>query len=653
MAKKVIFIGLDGAIFEMYEKFLDDLPFSKKLIDQGLLMKTLPSACVDTPTNWACLGTGAWMGTHGINSFGTHIPGTPLHVKLPSFRHKQELIQAEYIWEALERQGKKSIVINFPVAWPAKVKDSIVIGGDGLRSPVWTLANEDGYFTEEAKPASGQGTCVTTSVSETPVAGASSKKQALSLTIPVKITPPTWEWGASGPVKIEREEKEEEEEVIPLYGTIVDQNGDGYDCLIVSDTPDGSNELTRLKLDEWSQWLSIDISGKKGWYRLKLVELSKDGKRFRLFRTLIGAAEGWGKPSGIEHELTKEAAPYVEGFEISWSSPRKQGWLETEHCLEPVGMAADDLTKQALYLCGKYEWDLLAVQLHAQDILDHSFLCRLSAPNTTKEELDEAMHYFKQIYILTDKMIQNLVEALGDEDTAICIVSDHGCVPAHRFVFTSGPFIREGLMVYKETDDNRYIIDYSKSKVFLPHWNYVWVNLKGRDPDGIVEPGAEYEGVRDKIIELLYSMKDPATGKNPIALAIRKEDARHLGQFGPTVGDVLYYFKPGFVDEEYGPKPAAYDFNDPKMLRKLADLMLRGEYSTSMGNAHHHMYLPNAAEGLASNNGILLLSGAGVKPSGVMNIETPIVDVAPTLCELLGVEPPMQSDGKPLYRFFS
>ena len=70
--------------------------------------------------------------------------------------------------------------------------------------------------------------------------------------------------------------------------------------------------------------------------------------------------------------------------------------------------------------------------------------------------------------------------------------------------------------------------DIKRSKAFPQRTIYVYVNLKGRDPGGIVDP-ADYEKVQQQIIDALYSYVDPATGKRPVSPGPWQKDARILG----------------------------------------------------------------------------------------------------------------------------
>ncbi|MBI4228821.1 MAG: alkaline phosphatase family protein [Deltaproteobacteria bacterium] len=67
-------------------------------------------------------------------------------------------------------------------------------------------------------------------------------------------------------------------------------------------------------------------------------------------------------------------------------------------------------------------------------------------------------------------------------------------------------------------------IDWSRTRAFSRgKEGDIFINLKGRDPHSIVNPGAEYESVRDSIIERLSKLIDPATGKDAVDRVYRAE----------------------------------------------------------------------------------------------------------------------------------
>ena len=130
--QKVAVIGLDCAITHMIEKHIAEgvLPNFKKLFERSAVCENtfVPYPTI-TPPNWATISTGAWPGTHGITDFWVHLPGTTPTADNAVCAFNSKWNKAETMWEEAERAGKKSIVFNYPGAWPSRMKNGIVVGG--------------------------------------------------------------------------------------------------------------------------------------------------------------------------------------------------------------------------------------------------------------------------------------------------------------------------------------------------------------------------------------------------------------------------------------------------------------------------------------------------------------------------------------------
>lgn len=75
---------------------------------------------------------------------------------------------------------------------------------------------------------------------------------------------------------------------------------------------------------------------------------------------------------------------------------------------------------------------------------------------------------------------------------------------------------------------------------------HINLNIKGRNPNGIVDPKDQYQ-LEEEIITKLYDLKHPVTGNRIVALALRNRDAIVLGLGGPESGDIVYC-----IAEQYG-----------------------------------------------------------------------------------------------------
>jgi predicted AlkP superfamily phosphohydrolase/phosphomutase len=157
-------------------------------------------------------------------------------------------------------------------------------------------------------------------------------------------------------------------------------------------------------------------------------------------------------------------------------------------------------------------------------------------------------------------------------------------------------------------------IEWSKSRAYtsvVSTGEGVSVNLKGREPEGIVEPD-DYEKVRDEIYEALSSWRDPKTGLAPIAKIYRKEEVMK-GAFFDTAPDLLLVPAPG------------YSLTHAKSMLEDAD-WLSGDHRLE---------------------GVLVATGPEVK-AGPLTETAELIDLAPTAMAALGVPSGIPRDGKVL-----
>lgn len=156
--------------------------------------------------------------------------------------------------------------------------------------------------------------------------------------------------------------------------------------------------------------------------------------------------------------------------------------------------------------------------------------------------------------------------------------------------------------------------DLSKSKAIAQRVCYVYVNLKSRYPEGIVED-KDYSVVQQEIIDALYAYRHPETGERAISLALSREDARLIGLHGDGIGDVVYAVRP--------------------------------EYSSQHGNI-----LPTASWGIGSLHALLTFTGPGIKKGQRLARTCNIVDLVPTLCYGGNFPIPEQAEGSVIYQAF-
>lgn len=695
MAKcKVLVIGYDGLMFELVGKFVDEgiMPNFKRLIESGMFTKALPAPPVDTPTNWTTLSTGAWTGTHGNNTFCVHWPGEPfekfhdsrlnIFPRLTNIFHMPEgqeplnvTCQAEYIWQAARRAGLKTILVNWPGGWPPNMKDGLVTvdGAGPYCSGLVRLTNMNCYATEDVPGVKGR-IPLTLRLAENWSGMPKSKSPALEtafvLTGDGVAVNLDGQWVARSPQGAILEIG------LIYYALIIDSRGKGYDKVILTTFQTGKNArepVAVLTRGQWTDWLSHRIKtirrvSKMPFmafqehdvtldlnpiFRIKLAEISPDGKRLVLLRTSLFNLKGWAYPDTVARELVERLFDLAQksGNESALGTDGTTGEI---HPATPVFQVRESVPDQAAglafmceYLGKKYEWDLMMVQLHAPDGIFHSLLnkiCPGAALYNPAEETD-AWNRIRAEHRCFDQMLGRILAACADSrNTLVAVVSDHASLPTTKMVWLPHFFEKAHLTHYVyDPKTNMMVVDWSRTKAFVgnfPLGQNVWVNLKGRDPYGIVSPGEEYERVRDQCIAVLRSVCDPDTGKPVLSCVLRKEDAQILGLWGDRVGDIVFFYEPPYTDhmDAFGGGPVkAQIWPIPPFLPVTPQFGMRG--------AHHHV-LPTATYGGFSVAGILILAGPGVKKGYRRSQPIWTVDVIPTLCAISGLPFPRHAEGK-------
>lgn len=274
------------------------------------------------------------------------------------------------------------------------------------------------------------------------------------------------------------------------------------------------------------------------------------------------------------------------------------------------------------------DWDFFMMVEMGPDRIHHMFW-KYTDPEHPKyvpgNKYENSIHeYYKYV----DARIGELVGAI-DDNTSVLIVSDHGARGMVGGICFNEWLIREGYLVLKSRPDKpkaveQCDVDWSRTRAWGSGGYYarLMLNVRGREPQGVIEPGAEYDRTRAELIQKLGALCDHE-GKPMNTLAVRPEDVysevrgvppdlfvyfgnlswRSVGSIWPDAPESIYTF-----ENDTGPDDANHDWHGIFIMREAA-----GEKSLQ-------------AEGL--------------------NLK----DVAPTVLSLLGVQVPEDMEGKVITR---
>jgi predicted AlkP superfamily phosphohydrolase/phosphomutase len=326
-------------------------------------------------------------------------------------------------------------------------------------------------------------------------------------------------------------------------------------------------------------------------------------------------------------------------------------------------------TRYAVRLMRDKSWDFMMVHFLATDPVQHAMWRHMDASHPRHEPDSPFRDAIQRIYQRADRAVGELLkeleaDRLRSDDTIVFCMSDHGFGPLHRVVNLNLLFLQKGLLrlkrnpvsgiraalfhagltpiqVYKwlsrlhlqsitsrvsKSTRNSVIskflsfddVDWSRTTAYsMGHMGQVFINLKGREPHGIVEPGADYERACERVIEALRTMRLP-DGRPMLDQVIRKDELPS----GPHTDDGpdLHLVMDGYRHISF-PLFATG--------RALLSEQIRGD------------------SGCHRRHGILIAHGPHIR-AGASPRNPRIVDLAPTTLHLMGLDVPDDMDGRVL-----
>lgn len=263
---------------------------------------------------------------------------------------------------------------------------------------------------------------------------------------------------------------------------------------------------------------------------------------------------------------------------------------------------------------------------HGPDMSAHTYIQYMKNRDNSPHPEEAFYQLHEATYQMTDDYIGEFLPML-DEGWTILLFSDHSLVCREQndhyigdnFGVNTGVMKALGYTALKKDEQGRDLpeIDWENTRAIQQRSNSIFINLKGRDRFGIVEPADKYE-LEEQIITDLYKYTDPQTGHRVVSLALHQKDANLLGLGGEyTAGDIIF-----FIHDDY--------------LRDHGESL-----STAVGYAD------------TSVGPIFAAAGPGVKEGFEMQLFPREVDVTPTAAVLLGVRIPAQCEGSPMYTILS
>ena len=655
---RAVIVGLDGLDPERVRRLMSQgrLPNLERLKHSGSFSELDTTFPAMSPVAWSSFSTGSKPCKHGIFDFLDRDPATYLpvlssaHIAPPSRHLKlgplkiplakpqvRFLRKSQSFWKILGGYRIPSSILRVPITFPPEK-----FGGT-LLSAMCTpdlLGTQGTYtlFTDEPGelngPEEGGRTrrlkkvgAVLSGTLEGPTHPM--KTEALSLELPFKLRL------AGKKNHVEKKEKNDAREISLEVGT----------------------ERLELKVGAYTPWVKLEfplVPGMKvrGACRFRLLETKP---YVRLYVTPINLhpenpAMPISHPSYFSVFLSKLNGPFATLGLAEDTSARNEEVLDDRAFLEQAADIHEEREKMFFEMVKRTPKGLVACVFDTTDRVQHMFMRQDTegAQNEESEETEEPKDIERKgdavspvsslheaasheaidaTYQRMDQMLGKLFDTVDIEDdkNLVMVLSDHGFKPFRRGVNLNAWLFENGYLALKEGRDGAKSwlggVDWEKTKAYSMGLAGLFLNVKGRESQGVVAPGDEAEALRREIAEALSGLEDTDIAGSPTAIN-KAYPAQEIysGPYASQAPDVIVGYAQGYRASWQGARG-----------------QVKGAVITENDKAWSgdHCMDPHEVPGVLFTN--RALSQKGERPR--------IYDVAPTVLSLFGIPTPRFMDG--------
>lgn len=548
--KRVVILGLDGLDPDLVEKFFgeDKLPNFRRLAETGSFKRlgtTHPSV---SPVAWSSFQTGVNPSKHNIFDFldrdpntnsprlsSAYIGSTVVEKKFGPFKYKKNTPvlrlnrKSQPFWKILGDKGVFSTVLRVPITFPPEKFYGVSLSA---------------MCVPDLKGTQGTFTCFQTGIKM----GSSSDGVSGEATGGVRI-PVVWNKGIidtniPGPMNSMVDPPVETK--LPLR---IIKKDDGVQIKVM-------RKNYFLREGDFTPWISLSFKIKTGVSAAGIVKfsLTKLEPELILYMTPINIDPE--KPSlPVSHPLyysvylAKLLGPYATlGLaEDTWAL--NEGALTDESFLKQTWANHEEREKMFFHSLKMTRKGLAACVFDTSDRIQHMFWRHLEADHPANLGVlpPPAPTAIEEMYIKMDDLLGRTLQHIGPKDV-LMVVSDHGFKPFRR-CFNVNSWLKQNgyLYLHDGTDGGDFFqdVDWTRTKAYGVGLGGIYINLQGREKNGIVVKGEEALKLKAELKAKLTGMKDPLNGQTAIN---RIFDIAETGQGPYAVNgpDLLFGFNPGW-----------------------------------------------------------------------------------------------------------
>ncbi len=660
----VFVLGIDGMDPQILQRLMDEgkMPHFQKLAGEGSFQQLGTSNPPQSPVAWSNFVTGMNPGGHGIYDFihrdpATYIPITSA-TPAPSGEEPAMLEMFGYAiplggeelpnnrsgkpyWDYLNEAGVKTEVYRIPGNYPVTPSEALTLSGMGTVDMRGT-AGEYTWYTDEILP------------------NASELKADLQIISPDDEDgdgfDETYRSAVFGPPDSMRVGKGPHD-LLSTPLTVTVSKNDEVVWLRVGDVSAPSGQSV-LQVGEWSDWMSVSFEPMPmmpmgGMVRFYLKDVRPN---LKLYASPVNIdpeapAQAIATPDSAAEDLAEAMGRYYTQGMPEEVNALKDGLFDDDDYISQVKLVHED---------GHMMLDVALERFSAGDmsfmyLSDIDLQCHMlwrhgdpkhddSAPHPAFEAESAAKHRLdiEDFYTTVDGVLGRVREQLPPE-TLLLVMSDHGFQPFRRQLHLNAWLREEGYLVLNgdrktgavgpaildeagevRVDDNGiplHSIDWSQTRAYGLGFNGLYLNMEGREAEGIVGE-SEADALSAEIIAKLQALKDPRDGADAVLHAKKASDI-YSGERVSEAPDIVVGYAAG------------YGCSEESTLGEITEAVFVDNESRWSGN---HLMAPEVVPGILLSNRKLAHDGNN------------LTDVTASLLDYYGVAIPADMVGESFLR---
>ena len=525
--RRVIVLGFDGLDYSLTRDLMarGRMPNFQRLSEQGTFAPLGTSIPAQSPVAWSNFITGLDPGAHGIFDFIHRDPKTMIPYlstskteagdrtlsfgrwQIPLSGGSVELLRrGQPFWEVLEERGVETTIIRMPANFPPSGTATRELSGMGTPDMLGTYGTFSFYTSEPY--AFGGRTLSGGVVRPVDVAGGVARG-AIE--------------GPDNPFLVEPEKLRAE------FTAFMDDRRE-FVKLVIGD------ERRLLRVGDWTDWVPLEFDlvptqTLRTQCRFYLKSLSPYFAMYVSPPNIdpVAPALPISTPADYAADLARATGRfYTQGMPEDTKS-LKTGVLTAAEFLEQARLAGDENRRQYAHVLGEFREGLLFYYFGNVDQVSHMMWRPMDPEHPAYEpEKDPPFaHVVEELYAGLDAIVGETLGKLRDGDLLV-VMSDHGFTSWRRAFHLNSWLRDEGYLAlsnpYRKDDPGFFgNVDWSATRAYALGLNGLYLNLRGRERNGIVSP-ADREALLAEISAKLLRTIDPATGAPAITKVHRRDD---------------------------------------------------------------------------------------------------------------------------------